>query len=67
MTEKIRNVLEGREMFVFSITTALLLFTAAFLLAPPEELLRGMVTIVLTRDALVTDYFELAGLRRRLF
>ena len=61
MTEKIRNVLEGREMFVFSITTALLLFTAAFLLAPPEELLRGMVTIVLTRDALVTDYFELAG------
>ncbi len=46
MTEKIRNVLEGREMFVFSITTALLLFTAAFLLAPPEELLRGMVTIV---------------------
>ncbi len=67
MTEKIRNVLEGREMFVFSITTALLLFTAAFLLAPPEELLRGMVTIVLTRDALVTDYFELAGFGAAFF
>ncbi len=67
MTEKNRNVLEGREMFVFSITTALLLFTAAFLLAPPEELLRGMVTIVLTRDALVTDYFELAGFGAAFF
>ena len=67
MTEKIRNALEGKEMFVFSIATALLLFTAAFLLAPPEELLRGMVTIVLTRDALVTDYFELAGFGAAFF
>lgn len=61
MREKIRNALEGKEMFAFSIATALLLFITAFLLAPPEELLRGMITIVLTRDALVTDYFELAG------
>ena len=67
MTEKIRNALEGKEMFVFSIATALLLFTAAFLLAPPEELLRGMVTIVLTMDALVTDYFELAGFGAAFF
>ena len=57
MREKIRNALEGKEMFAFSIATALLLFITAFLLAPPEELLRGMITIVLTRDALVTDYF----------
>lgn len=61
MTDIIRKKLEGRELFVFSTATALLLFLAALLLAPPEELLRGMVTIVLTRDALVTDYFELAG------
>ena len=67
MTEKIRNALEGREMFVFSIATALLLFTAAFFLAPPGELLRGLVTIALTRDALVTDYFELAGFGAAFF
>lgn len=61
MTDTIRKKLKGQELFVFSIATALLLFLTAILLAPPEELLRGMVTIVLTRDALVTDYFELAG------
>lgn len=61
MTEKIRKALEGKEMPAFCLATALLLFIAAFLLAPPGELLRGMAIIVLTRDALVTDYFELAG------
>lgn len=67
MTEKIRNTLEGKEMFAFSVATALLLFITAFLLAPPRELLHGMVTIVLTRDALVTDYFELAGFGAAFF
>lgn len=67
MTEKNRNSLEGKEMFLFSAATALLLFVAAFLLASPSELWRGMVTIVLTRDALVTDYFELAGFGAAFF
>ncbi len=67
MTKKIRNALEGREMFTFSIATALLLLITALLLAPPDELLRGMLTIVLTRDALVTDYFELAGFGSAFF
>ncbi len=61
MKENIRKKLQGREMFLFCIATSLLFFAAALLLASPKELLRGMVTIVLTRDALVTDYFELAG------
>lgn len=67
MTEKIRNALKGKEMPAFSIATALLLFITAFLLAPPGDLLRGMITIVLTRDALVTDYFELAGFGAAFF
>lgn len=61
MGENIRKKLEGRELFVFSVATVLLLFAAALALAPPLELLRGMATIILTRDALVTDYFKLAG------
>lgn len=61
MKENIRKMLTGREMFAFSIATALLFFTVSLLLASPPELLRGMITIVLTRDALVTDYFALAG------
>ena len=61
MGENIRKKLEGRELFVFSVATVLLLFTAALSLAPPGELARGMAIIILTRDALVTDYFKLAG------
>lgn len=67
MSEKIRSALDGKEMFAFSVATALLLFITALLLAPPHELARGMVTIVLTRDALVTDYFELAGFGAAFF
>ncbi len=36
-------------------------FIAAFLSAPPSELLKGMLTIIISRDALITDYFALAG------
>lgn len=67
MTDNIRKKLEGRELFVFSIATAAFLFLAAIFLAPPGELLHGMVTIVLTRDALVTDYFALAGFGTAFF
>ncbi len=61
MGENIRKRLAGRELLVFSAATALILFSAALVLAPPKDLVRGMITIVLTRDALVTDYFKLAG------
>lgn len=67
MGENIRKKLAGRELFAFGIATVLLLFTAALVLAPPGELMRGMATIVLTRDALVTDYFELAGFGAAFF
>lgn len=43
------------------VCSLLLLFVAAFCFGTPEELVRGMKEIVLSRDALITDYFELAG------
>ncbi len=67
MRENIRKWLAGRELFVFSIATVMLLFLSALFLAPPGELMRGMVTIILTRDALVTDYFKLAGFGAAFF
>lgn len=67
MGENIRKRLAGQELFVLSIATVLLLFAAAFFLAPPGELMRGMAIIILTRDALVTDYFELAGFGASFF
>lgn len=53
--------LKGKELLVFSIGTMLLLVLGAFIMGTPKELLKGMITIILSRDALVTDYFELVG------
>lgn len=45
----------------FCIATMFLLFIISFILASPLELLYGMKVIILSRDALITDYFALAG------
>lgn len=51
----------GSELKKFCQITLALLFVSAFLFSSPKELLEGMKAIVLSRDALITDYFELAG------
>lgn len=58
--EQLREKLKGKELFSFSIFTMILLFVAAFLSDSPEDIGKGMITIVLSRDTLITDYFELA-------
>lgn len=50
---------DGLKYFTY-ITLALLYFTA-LRFSHPQELASGMRTIILSRDALITDYFELAG------
>lgn len=61
MTEKLRTRLAGKEMKVFIIFTMLVLLCAAFTAGTPKDIWEGMKTIALSRDALITDYFELAG------
>jgi len=61
MSEKIRERIKGKEMRLFIYMTAFLLYVAAFLLATPGEIIEGMKTIVWSKDALITDYFKLAG------
>ncbi len=61
MTKRLMETLKGKELLMFCIATTVFLFAAALCLATPKELLDGMVTIILTRDALITDYFELAS------
>lgn len=61
MTEKLRKKLAGKELRVFIIFTMLVLLGAAFVTGTPMEIWEGMKTIALSRDALITDYFELAG------
>ena len=55
--EKIR----GNVLRYFCISSVVLLFLAAFLFDSPRDIFAGMKEIILSRDALITDYFELAG------
>lgn len=48
-------------MKLFSLFSLLLLLVAAFAADPLGEILEGIRLIIVSRDALITDYFELAG------
>lgn len=52
--------IEGKELKYFSLFSLLLLLAAAAAGAS-DSLAEGLVKIVLSRDALITDYFELVG------
>ena len=60
---KINNSKNIKQVHIkyFSILTTILFFIAAFLLATPSEIIEGMKAIIISRDALITDYFKLAG------
>lgn len=62
----VREKLDGRELKVFCIFSMLLLSAAGIAGMCHEgrdivSVLRGLMYIVVSRDALITDYFELAG------
>jgi len=57
----IKSRIEGKELKVFSFFSLFLLLAAACLTGTPHEIIQGMQTIIFSRDALITDYFELAG------
>ena len=61
MSNNFRNKLKGNEMKLFMYASAALLYIGAFLLASPKEIVAGMKLIIWSKDALITDYFELAG------
>jgi hypothetical protein len=51
----------GKEIQGFVIATIILFWLTAFMADTPINILTGMVKIVSSRDALITDYFELGG------
>lgn len=61
MSERFRKKIKGKEMKLIIYVSAVLLYIAAFLLASPQEIIQGMKIIVWSKDALITDYFKLAG------
>ena len=61
MGKRLREKIKGRELWLFMDMSAMLLYLAAFLLASPKEIVEGMKAITYSKDALITDYFKLAG------
>lgn len=61
MKKTLLERIAGKEIQCFVIITIALFWLAAFLVATPGEILEGMFLIVTSRDALITDYFELGG------
>lgn len=53
--------IKGKEMKIFCFFSAFTMVAAAFALGTPGEIAAGLQTIVVSRDALITDYFKLAG------
>lgn len=61
MKKTLRERLAGNECLVFIFFTVAVFWTTAFIVSPSVEIWEGMVKIVTSRDALITDYFELGG------
>ncbi len=59
--------IEGKEIKIFSMVSLLLLLVASCLTGTIQEAVQGMWQIVISRDALITDYFELVGYGPALF
>ena len=62
----LRVKLKGKELKAFCFFSMAMLFVAAMAGMVregrgPLALIRGLWTIIISRDALITDYFELAG------
>ena len=61
MKEKVGKWILDRELKLYSIFCVLVLLAAALVADSPKDIVLGMKAIVLSRDALITDYFVLAG------
>ncbi|MCM1567826.1 MAG: DUF1576 domain-containing protein [Roseburia sp.] len=51
----------------FTFFTIILLFAAAFVCDSPQNIFQGVQLIILSRSALITDYFALAGMGAAFF
>ena len=61
MKKSLREKLAGNECLIFIFFTVAVFWIAAFIFSTPVEIFHGMVRIIASRDALITDYFELGG------
>lgn len=67
MGKTLREKLAGKECQVFMVMTAVLFWTIAFAIDTPLAIWNGMVKIITSSDALITDYFVLGGFGAAFF
>lgn len=61
MKKTLREKLAGKECQFFILITIAMFWGIAFVMDSPVEIVKGMIKIITSRDALITDYFELGG------
>jgi hypothetical protein len=61
MIDSWKERVKGKELRFFCYYTFFLLLAAAFLWDNPWKILQGLRLVIISRDALITDYFALAG------
>lgn len=61
MKKTLRERIAGKECQIFILITVAMFWGIAFIVDTPLEIVLGMIKIVTSRDALITDYFELGG------
>ena len=59
--QRVLKRIKGNELKLFSLFSLVLLLVVACVSGSPGQIAEGMKVIVVSRDALITDYFELAG------
>ena len=59
MVDRNKQKSQQKYLKVFCLVTIALFYLLALWMATPKEIIEGMVQIVISRDALITDYFEL--------
>lgn len=67
MQKKWLEKIEGKELKLFSIASVFILLVISVLSGTLNEIAEGMGRIIISRDALITDYFELAGYSAAFF
>lgn len=61
MTDKNLQDIQQKQLKGFCMATIAFFYIVAFCLASPSEMIEGMKTIIISRSALITDYFALAN------
>lgn len=67
MIDRNKQESQQKHLKVFCMATIVLFYVIAFCMGTSEEIIKGMQQIIVSRDALITDYFEIANYAAAFF